>query len=244
MARFHVGAVLDRTPSPRYFEGGSTHLELALVGTPRAATARKLRAQLPSGATFAVQIPSSFVRGPKGALRHDDDRPQTELIQALAAFAPTFIVLSTGVELTPGPRDREALASFAEALRAAGAAPLVWQAGGLWEADEAAELCRKLGILPAVDPLAPIPHEGPVAYAKVRAIGVHMRLGDGTMARIAEGLLGLGAEDTYIALDAVEGPRRAWRLAQILAGSADLVPTDDGEDEAIDGEDEDLDDDE
>ncbi len=233
MARFHVGAVLDRTPSARYFEGGSTHLELVLVGTPRAATARKLRAQLPSGATFAVQIPSSFVRGPRGALRHEDPRPQTELIQSLVAFAPTFVVLSTGVELTPGPRDREALAAFVDALRAGGVAPLVWDAGGLWEADQAAELARKLGVLPAIDPLAPIPSEGPVAYARVRAIGVHTRLGDGTMARIAEGLLGLGAEDTYVALEAAEGPRRARRLAQILAGS---VLDGDAEQDALDDE--------
>lgn len=237
MPRFHVGAVLDRVPSPRYFEGAS-HLELVLRGTPRAATAKKMRAGLPSGATLAVQVPTTIVTGPRGALRHDDETPVNELLTAIAALAPRFVVLSTGVTLTPAPRDREALTTFAERLRQAGAPQLVWQSGGPWEIEQAVAFAQRIGVIPAIDPFEPVVFEGPVAYARVRAIGVHARLGDGTLARIAEAVLALPAADTFVTLDAGEGPRRAKRLAQILAGES----SDDAEDEdASDDGDEDDD---
>ncbi len=227
MSRFHVGAVLDRVPSARYFEGVS-HLELVLHGTPRTVTAKKIRASLPSGATLAVQLPSEIVRGARGTLRHEDDAPVADLLVAIAALAPRFLVLVTGVELTPGPRDREALTAFAERLRQAEAPPLVWQAGGPWEVEQAVRFAQRIGVVPAIDPLQPVPFEGPVAYTRVRAIGVHARLGDGTLARIAEALLEIGAADTFVVLEAGEGPKRARRLAQILAGES----AGDGEDES------------
>jgi hypothetical protein len=236
MARFHVGAVLDRIPSPRYFEGGVSHLELALHGTPRAATARKMRAQLPSGASLSLQLPRSLLTSEKGALRHEDADGDAMLFAAIEALAPRFVVLVSGVHLTPGPRDREALAAFAERLRGVGAPPLVWHAGGPWEAEDAARFAVRIGVVAAFDPLEPVHVTGATAYARVRAIGVHARLGDGTLARIAETVLGLGAEDAYVALEAAEGPRRARRLAQILGGEV----ADDGEEEgrtASDGDD-------
>lgn len=229
MSRFHIGAVLDRVPSPRYFEGVS-HLELLLHGTPRAATAKRMRSGLPTGATLAVQLPASIVKGARGALRHEDDAPMRELLAAVEGLAPRLVVLSTGVGLTPAPRDREALAAFAERFRAAAAPPLVWQSGGPWENEQAVQFAQKIGVIPAIDPLDPVPFEGPIAYARVRAIGVHARLGDGTLARIAEALLALSAEDTFVALEASEGPKRARRLAQILAGES----AGDGEEEEDD----------
>jgi hypothetical protein len=237
MSRFHVGAVLDRVPSARYFEGGVSHLELALHGTPRAATARKMRAGLPSTATLAVQVPAALLQSPRGALRWDDEAPLRDLQAAAVALAPRFVVLSTGVALTPSPRDREALGDFAARWRDAGAPPLVWQAGGPWEQEQAVALAQRLGIVPAIDPLQPVPFEGPVAYARVRAIGVHARLGDGTLARIAEALLEVSAPEIFVALEASEGPRRARRLAQVLSGES---PSDGEEDErSTDGEDDD-----
>jgi hypothetical protein len=239
MSRFHVGAVLDRVPAARYFEGVS-HLELVLHGTPRAATAKKMRAGLPSGATLAVQLPGEIVRTPRGALRHETDAPVADLLAAVTALEPRFIVLVTGVELTPGPRDREALTTFVERLRQADAPPLVWQAGGPWESEQAVQFAQRLGVIPAIDPLQPVPFSGAIAYTRVRAIGVHARLGDGTLARIAEALIEIGAADTFVALEAGEGPKRARRLAQILAGES--AGDGDGEDESApssDGEDDD-----
>lgn len=239
MSRFHVGAVLDRVPSPRYFEGPS-HLELVLHGTPRMGTAKRMVAGLPSGATLAVQLPTSIVASPRGALRHEDQTPIKDLLAIVKAIAPRFVVLVTGVALTPAPRDREALQAFAEMLRAADAPALVWQAGGPWENEQAVRFAQRIGVIPAIDPLDPVPFEGPIAYARVRAIGVHARLGDGTLARIAEALLALRAEDTYVVLEANEGPRRAKRLAQILAGEtsgdAEEEDADDGEDAEDDDE--------
>ena len=238
MSRFHVGAVLDRVPSPRCFEGVS-HLELRLVGTPRVPTAKRMRAAIPGGATLAVQLPSAFVRGARGALRHDDTTSEDELVRALEALEPRFAVLATGVELTPAPRDREALAAFAERLRAAGGPPLVWHAGGPWEAEQAIQFAERIGVVAAIDPLDPAPFEGAIAYARLRAIGVHARLGDGTLARVAEALLAIGADDTFVAIDAGEGVRRARRLAQILAGESDGDAEDERSSAPDDGGDED-----
>lgn len=229
MARFHVGTVLDRVPTARYFEGAS-HLELKLVGTPRAATARRMRAGLPSGATLAVQLPAAFARGTRGALRHEDPAVESDLFAALKALAPRFAVLVTGVELTPSPRDREALEAFAARVRALEGPTLAWQAGGPWEPEQAAALARRIGVVPVFDPLDPQFFAGgsEVAYARIRAIGVHARLSDGTLAKVAETLLEVGAADTYVAIEAAEGVRRARRLAMILAGE---VGATDGEDE-------------
>jgi hypothetical protein len=238
MARFHVGAVLDRVPSPRYFEGIS-HLELLLHGTPRAATAKRMRAGLPSGASLAVQLPSSIVKGTRGALRHEDDAPMKEMLAAVEGLAPQMAVLVTGVALTPAPRDREALGAFVERFRAGSPVQLVWQAGGPWESEQAVAFAQKLGIVPAIDPLDPVPFEGPLAYARVRAIGVHARLGDGTLARIAEALIAIRSPDTYVALEAGEGPKRAKRLAQIMAGETARDAEDEDDESASDSEDDD-----
>jgi hypothetical protein len=238
MPRFHVGAVLDRVPSPRYFESGVSHLELLLHGTPRIATAKRMVAGLPAGASLAVQIPAEIARGgPSGALRQEQPFAERDLVAVLQAMAPRFVLLSSGVELTPSPRDREALAAFAGRMREANAPQLVWQAGGPWEAEQAIAFAQKLGIIPAIDPLQPAVFEGPIAYARVRAIGVHARLGDGTLARIAEALLAIGSADTYVALESGEGPRRARRLAQILAGESAGDEEEDGD--ADDGDDDD-----
>ena len=240
MSRFHVGAVLDRIPGARYFEGGVSHLELKLHGTPRIATAKKMRAGLASGASLAVQLPLSVLGGTRGALRPDDEWALDDLLAAVDALAPRFVVLASGVELTPGPRDREALAAFAERLRAAKAPPLVWAAGGPWEGEDAARFAAKIGVQCALDPLEPVTIAGPLSYGRVRAIGVHARLGDGILARIAEAMLATGADDAFIALEAGEGPRRARRLAQILRGESG---DGDGEDESA-ASDDDADDDE
>jgi hypothetical protein len=243
MARFHIGAVLDRVPSPRYFETLS-HLELTLSGIPKAATIQKLRAGIPSGATLAVQIPPSIVNGDKGALRHQDPNIFTSVITALKSFRADRAVLVTGVELSPGPRDREALASFAERLKKADAPPLVWQSGGPWDAEDAMDFARSIGIEPAIDPLEPPPGPRSAVYARVRAIGVRARLGDGLLSKMAENLLAFGAEDAFVTIEAGDATKRCRRLIELLQGAAaDMTDVDDGEsDGADDGETDDADD--
>jgi hypothetical protein len=237
MARFHIGAVLDRVPTPRYFETLS-HVELTLSGIPKGATIQKLRAGIPESATLAVQVPPSIVKGERGALRHQDPNLYTSLITALKSFRANRTVLVTGVELSPGPRDREALTMFADRLKKAGAPPLVWQAGGPWDAEDAIAFARSIGIQPVIDPLEPPPGPLGEVYARVRAIGVRSRLGDGLLAKIAENLLALGAEESFVAIEAGDATKRARRLIELLQGAvADVADTDDGEDEESDDDD-------
>ncbi len=234
MARFHIGAVLDRVPGPRYFESLS-HVELTLSGIPRAATIQKIRANVPEGATLAIQVPPSVVRGERGALRHEDPNIFTSLITALKTFRADRAVLVTGVELSPGPRDREALTLFVERLRKAEAPPLVWQAGGPWDAEDALAFATSIGIQAAIDPLEPPPGPRSQVYARVRAIGVRSRLGDGLLAQIAENLLTLGAEESFVAIEAGDATKRCRRLIELLQGAvADASAPDDGEDEEPD----------
>lgn len=241
MSRFYVGAVVDRVPSPRYFEGAS-HVELTLQGTPRPATAAKLKAGMPAGATLAVQVPKPVIQGPRGALRNPDPSQLEAFARMATAIGARFIVLAAGVDLTPSARDREALADFAKRLKELGAPALAWQGGGPWDPSDAVAYAQKIGVIPAIDPLEEglVLEAAPAAYARVRAIGVHARLGDGTLARIAEAILGYGADDTFVAIDSPEGGRRAKRLAQILAGeSASFV--EDAEEDALDDESDDDD---
>ena len=182
------------------------------------------------------------MRGERGALRHQDPNIFTSLIGALKSFRADRAVLVTGVELSPGPRDREALTSFAERLRKGDAPPLVWQAGGPWDAEDAIAFATSIGIEPAIDPLEPPPGVRTDVYARVRAIGVRSRLGDGLLAKIAENLLVLGAERSFVAIEAGDATKRGRRLIQLLEGAAAEAGESEDDSEVDDGEEDEADD--
>jgi hypothetical protein len=201
-------------------------------------------------------------RTSQGAFRDD---PKTSagakwLIESGTALAADAIVVSTGADLTPGPRDRERLARWAGHLLSRSQRPVVWQPGGLWESEDAEALATSLGLVCAFDPLEGPAPAGPIAYARVRALGARARLGDGLLRSVVDVLSEASAETVYLAIEAEDAVRKARRTSDILEALAagggggqlrragglvvDLGDEDDDDaDDADDADDDDADDD-
>lgn len=248
----HVGATLDRAPRAGYFKDLS-FAELAFkTPLPRVGRLREWRETVPASARIALVVPRSVVNQPRGALRFDDTSGLDWLLAAgEAARADTF-VLETRAELTPGARDRELLLKFAERITRNGT-KLVWEAGGVWEQEQAVALADQHGWIAAWDPTGNDAAPKAGIYVRVHAIGARSRLSEGLLASIADGVLGAlessGGTAATITIDGPQGFRKAKSLVTILTGAsfdeggmgAPRRAAGDGED---DEDDEELDDDE
>jgi hypothetical protein len=248
-----VGASLDRAPRPGYF-AQLPFAELAFRRPlPRVGRLREWRATVPDAAKLALVVPRSIVEQPRGALRFDDTSAMDWLTASLEATRAATLVLSTRGELTPGARDREMLVRFADRMKRTGAR-FVWEAGGVWEPEEAEALGAEHGWTIAKDLSGAwrpkgteIDLSGPL-YVRVHGVGIHARLSEGLLATIAEQLLESGAEEATVAVASDGAFRKAKSLLAILTGEAlgggeDLLRRSPSDDED-DGDDEGYDDDE
>lgn len=121
------------------------------------------------------------------------------LAEAAAAVKAAAIVFLTPSQVTPSSAHRDALRRFFREVALGDLFPgvvRVWQADGLWRPAVAAHVAEELGVVPAIDPLAPDPlSEGPppppteTAYVRVPGLGRANRpLGDDDLSRLAEWL--------------------------------------------------------
>lgn len=238
MTSIRVGAAVDAIPGPRYFEKHGL-LELhPPLSFPRAATLARWRTSVPEACEIALGLTRRTHAGKDGALRFDKPGSRTWLDEAIAALRPRFVVLSTGPELSPGPRDRALLTRFVEDIRQRGPI-VVWQPRGLWERDQAAEAAREAGCALALDLLAagagperldaatlmglddaPAPG-GALAYGRIEALGTHARLGDGHLRRALDEAIATGADEVRLVVQSEDAFRKAGRLAEMVEGLAD-----------------------
>jgi uncharacterized protein YecE (DUF72 family) len=125
-----------------------------------------------------------------------------DLSRTAAEAKAAAVVFATPPDLSPSSAHRDALRRFfaevASAERFPGdgdsAIARVWQPDGLWRATTAAAFADELGIVAAVDPLAPDPLEDGippapdgVAYARVTGLGHPSRpLGTDDLAELAD----------------------------------------------------------
>jgi hypothetical protein len=223
----HVGATLDRTPRAGYFADLS-FAELAFkTPLPRVGRLREWRQEVPATARLALVVPRSIVNQPRGALRFDDTSGLDWLLAAREAVQADTFVLETRAELTPGARDRELLLKFAERITRAGT-KLVWEAGGVWEQEQAAALADQHGWIATWDPTGNDPAPKTGIYVRVHALGARSRLSEGLLASIADGVLGAvgaratpdGGGEASIAIDGPQGFRKAKSLVTILTGGS------------------------
>jgi uncharacterized protein YecE (DUF72 family) len=165
------------------------------------------------------------------------------LLEAVEAVQPRAIVLATGSEITTGQRDRDRLASYVSRFPRVEGRALVWAPSGLWEADEARRQARRMDVVYGFDPLEdPVP-PGPMAYARLRALGGRQRFTEGMIFDVLERLADSDAEEAFVAFESSRSFREA-RLMQQLVASAAGQPMDEGlvDDELEDEDDEDEDD--
>jgi hypothetical protein len=154
----------------------------------------------------------------------------TWLAEAATAVGAKALVVPTLGEVRTGPRDRERLATYFGALtKALPNTPMVWEPGGLWDAEEAEPFAAKLGVAYAFDPLdvPPAPlrvrelpkpaRGGSIAYLRIKGIGARARLGEGALAVIIEAIASRAdAETIFVAIESPRSVREATRLLQLV----------------------------
>ena len=91
-------------------------------------------------------------------------------------------------------------------------------ASGAWERERAEELSAKLGLVLAFDPLVDPRPAGPVAYARLRALGMRRSFSQAALEQTLSVLNGDGAEgDAFVAIDAPRSLQHALALQQLIA---------------------------
>ena len=234
----NVGALLDRFPGQKY-QSALHFAELSFrAPRPRAGTLGKLKRDGRDSLKVSLVAPRDALLDDRGVMNVANLAPGIEWVRAAAnALEAVAVVLPTGRELTPGMRDRARLEAYVDALGRTSGRAIVWAPAGLWERETAEAFAKKIGVVLAFDPLEDDAPEGPVGYARLRAIGARSRISSGMLAGAAVKLLEGGFATSYLAIDSPTSFRDAKSFQALVAGAM-------REDEAGDDDDFEFDDEE
>lgn len=241
MTSIHIGAHLERPPGPRYL-AELPFAELAIPSpVPKSSTLERWRENLPAGFTVAIVAPPETVNSAAGPLRlgeQDLELGLGWLEDAVEAARPDILVVPTPRAVTPGARDRARLEAYFARLPRREGTQLVWAPTGLWESDDAGRFGEKLGAAVAVDPLVDDVPSGPLAYLRLRALGVRNRFSEGMLIEALEAALGSGADDVYLSLESPRSFKEACRLRDLVVELAGFGEDDELEDDELEDDDE------
>jgi uncharacterized protein YecE (DUF72 family) len=218
-----AGSWLDRLPGPKYLAA----LSFAEIGLkaplPRPSTLRRMRAELPADFVLSLRAPQSSIVSARGPLRFDDalESGLAWLLEAREALAARIVVLPTPADLTPGQRDRELLAAYAERLPRAQGQHWVWAPSGPWEAEDAQQVADAAGFVRAFDPLLDALPSRPVVYARLRALGARQSFSPAILEDVVARLREL--PEVYVAIDAPRSFDHAVRLQGLARPAPDAA---------------------
>ncbi|MFI5305973.1 MAG: hypothetical protein ACHQ53_01395 [Polyangiales bacterium] len=212
-------------PGPKYVEQLRFAELLPRAPLPRPATLRRMRHGLKEGFTLALRAPQSTLCSASGPLRFDAALEQAFgwLLQARDALAAKLLVLPTPAEVTPGARDRERLADLSARIPREPGQHVVWIPNGPWEPDDAAELAASLGFVLGFDPLLQPMPDGPVAYARLLALGAQQRFSDSILERVNGLLTETPDLESFVAVDAPRSFDYAVRLQKLADAAHDAA---------------------
>lgn len=214
----HIGALLDRAPGRKYVSS-LRFAELALRNPlPRTNTLSSMRKSLPAEVVIALRAPRAAVVSARGPLREDAELTASLawLTEAADALQARAVIIHTPAELTPGARSRDLLRAYVEKLPRVPERHYVWAAQGAWEPEEAAALCRELGIVRAFDPLETEASPGDVVYATLRALGHRAGFSYSSLADAVSRTLAHAPKEAFLSVDA----ERSFEIAKRLKGLA------------------------
>jgi uncharacterized protein YecE (DUF72 family) len=200
MARPHVGLPALQGDLEKYAERYDL-LEIRPGETPgpRPATLRAWRKKVPPSFVFSVVLPKIVGElRPTAAL---DEALEHSLAVARDVEA-RCIVIATPPSITPTDLHRKRLAALVARIPH-DAVSLVWEPRGIWEAEEAAELAKKLDVVLAVDPAREPAPKGPIAYFRLRGLGESTRLSAGAIEKVTDQLR--GRREAYVIIE-TSGP--------------------------------------
>jgi len=182
---------------------------------PSAATLRRWRKAVPPQFEFAV------VAGPNGGKLKPTEAFETELEAMLGAvntLESRLLVVPTPPDVTPSKLWRDRLAKLLDRLPR-DASTVVWEPSGLWEHEDAAVQAKQWGVVLSVDPSRDIVPVGPVAFARLRALGGTRAYSTAALEKIA---VAIGdRRDAYVVIETQGALKEAKTLRRLIraAGS-------------------------
>jgi uncharacterized protein YecE (DUF72 family) len=217
VTRLHIGARTQRgsgTPLAGSVASYAKRFDLLEVtagapASPNAATMRRWRRAVAPHFDFSVVAGPNLSRLKAGEALEQELAAARDAIDALQALC---FVLPTPAEVTPSPLWRDRLRKVLDRLPR-DATHVIWEPGGVWEIDDAANAARRWEIVLAVDAARdPVP-DGPIAYVRLRALGETRSFGPSALERV---LRAIGVRrDAYIVLETPSAKAEAKRLRQL-----------------------------
>jgi uncharacterized protein YecE (DUF72 family) len=177
---------------------------------PSAATLRRWRKGVPPAFEFAV------VAGPAiGKLKPSPElEAEFEAMLATATILESrLIVIPTPPDVTPGKLSRDRFAKLLERMPR-DPTRIVWEPSGLWEHEDAAVQARKWGVVLSVDPARDIVPVGPVAFARLRALGGTRSYSVAALEKIARAIG--ERKDAYVVIETASALKEAKALRSLV----------------------------
>ncbi len=186
-----------------------------LKTAPSTATLRRWRKAVPPQFEFGV------VAGPNLGKLKASDALEAELEAMLATvdvLEARLLVVPTSPDVTPGKLWRDRFAALLDRLPR-DASTVVWEPSGLWEHEDAAVQAKKWGVVLSVDPSRDVVPVGPVAFARLRALGGTRAYSAAALDKIATSIG--DRRDAYIVIETASALKEAKTLRRLVraAGS-------------------------
>lgn len=187
--RYHIGAKDLRGTIEAY----AKRFDLLEVRQPAAdkasqgptpATLRRFRKQAPPHFELVTVLGPTVARVRPGAELDAELETALEWIKILQS---RMVLLPTPADVTPSQLSRDRIAKLVDRLPR-DVTHVAWEPRGVWEVDDAAVFAKKVGITLVVDPSRdPVP-TGPVAYARLRALGESRSFGPSALERVVQAI--------------------------------------------------------
>lgn len=182
---------------------------------PSAATLRRWRKAVPPQFEFAV------VAGPNVGKLKPTEAFETELeamLGAVTTLESRLLVVPTPPDVTPSKLWRDRFAKLLDRLPR-DASTVVWEPSGLWEHEDAAVQAKQWGVVLSVDPSRDIVPVGPVAFARLRALGGTRAYSTAALEKIATAIG--DRRDAYVVIETQGALKEAKTLRRLIraAGS-------------------------
>lgn len=212
------GAVLDAPPDRAYRERlGFAEVIFQGPSVPKPSKLKRWREQSGEDFVFALHAPVRTLNDGAGGLELNETLKAGIAWTRAAALAldARFVVMSTDLRVSTGQRDRNRLRAVFEELHQGTRADVVWNAGGLWEPEDAVAFAERSDVLVAIDPSAVAAPDGPVVYARLTALGGRQRFSDDLLLTCIENLG--GAAEAFLAVHARHALKSAGRVADLAS---------------------------
>lgn len=181
---------------------------------PSAATLRRWRRAVSPQFEFAV------VAGPNVGKLKPTEAFETELEAMLSTakiLESRVFVIPTPPDVTPSKLQRDRFAKLLERLPR-DVSTIVWEPSGLWEHEDAAVQAKKWGVVLSVDPTRDIVPVGPVAFARLRALGGTRAYSTAALEKVAAAIG--DRRDVYVVIETAGALKEAKTLRGLVRAAS------------------------